>query len=46
MEFESLFVVKGPATDATDAPQPWGLLCNPVMKMISFFSFFRAMEHR
>jgi hypothetical protein len=33
------FVVKGPAADATDAPQPWGLLCNPVMKMISFFVF-------
>ena len=31
------FWVKGPAADATDAPQPWGLLCNPVMKMISFF---------
>jgi hypothetical protein len=27
----------GPPADATDAPQPWGLLCNPVMKMISFF---------
>jgi hypothetical protein len=39
-------VVKGPAADATDAPQPWGLLCNPVMKMISIFSFFRVMEHR
>jgi hypothetical protein len=26
-------VVKGPAADATDALQPWGLLCNPVMKM-------------
>jgi hypothetical protein len=26
-------VVKGPAADATDAPQLWGLLCNPVMKM-------------
>jgi hypothetical protein len=23
------FVVKGPAADATDAPQPWGLLWNP-----------------
>jgi hypothetical protein len=33
------FVMKGPAADATDAPQPWGLLCNPVMKMISFFVF-------
>jgi hypothetical protein len=32
-------VVKGPAADVTDAPQPWGLLCNPVMKMISFFLF-------
>jgi hypothetical protein len=31
-------VVKGPAADATDTPQPWGLLCNTVMKMlISFF---------
>jgi hypothetical protein len=33
------FVVKGPAADATDAPQPLGLLCNPVMKMISVFFF-------
>jgi hypothetical protein len=41
------FVEKGPAADPTDAPQPSGLLCNPVMKMISFFfSFFRVMEHR
>jgi hypothetical protein len=39
-------MVKGPAEDATDAPQPWGLLCNPVMKMISSFSFFQVMEHR
>jgi hypothetical protein len=31
-------LVKGPAADATDAPQPWDLLCNPVMKMISVFS--------
>jgi hypothetical protein len=34
---------KGPAADGTDAPQPQGLLCNPVMKvkrnMISFFIF-------
>jgi hypothetical protein len=41
-EIEVLFFVeKGPAADATDAPQPQGLLCNPVMKMkrkmISFF---------
>jgi hypothetical protein len=32
-------VVKGPAADDTDAPQPWGLLCNPVTKIISFFVF-------
>jgi hypothetical protein len=32
-------VVKGPAADTTDAPQPWGLLCNPVMKIISLFVF-------
>jgi hypothetical protein len=34
-----VFVVKGPTADATDAPQPWGLLCSPVMKIISFFVF-------
>jgi hypothetical protein len=28
--------VKGPAGNATDAPQPWGLLYNPVMKVILF----------
>jgi hypothetical protein len=43
-------VVKGPAADATDAPQPWGLLCNPtikmIKKMISLFSFFHIMERR
>jgi hypothetical protein len=33
------FVVKGPAADATDAPQPWDVLCNPVMNMISYFVF-------
>jgi hypothetical protein len=36
--------VKGPAADATDAPQPWGLLCKPAMK-ISAISFFRVIEH-
>jgi hypothetical protein len=41
-----LFVLKGPAADATDAPQPKGLLCNPVMKMIRFFSFLQVTEHR
>jgi hypothetical protein len=34
-----ILALKGPAADGTDAPQPWGLLCNPVMKII-FFSFF------
>jgi hypothetical protein len=37
------FLLEGPAADATDAPQPSGLLCNPMMKikrkMISFFIF-------
>jgi hypothetical protein len=46
LEAGGFFVVKGPAADDMDAPQPWGLLCNPVMKMISFFLFFRLMEHR
>jgi hypothetical protein len=36
-------VEKGPAAEATDAPQPEGFLCNPVMKMkrkmIIFFIF-------
>jgi hypothetical protein len=32
-------MVKGPSSDATDAPQPWGLLCNPMMKMIIFCPF-------
>jgi hypothetical protein len=31
--------VKGPAADATDAPQPLGFLCNPMMKIISLFRF-------
>ena len=34
-----LFFVKGPAADTTDAPPSWGLLCNPAMKMFSFFVF-------
>jgi hypothetical protein len=42
----SFFAVKGPAADATDTPQPWGLLWNPVMKMISFISFFFIIELR
>ena len=40
-------VEKGPAADATDSPLPYGLLCNPVMKlkrrmMISFFLFIQV----
>jgi hypothetical protein len=40
-DFIFFFNKKGPAADATDAPQPKGLLCNPVMKrkMINFFHF-------
>ena len=34
------FVKQGPAADATTAPQPWGLLCNPVMKRKMISSFF------
>jgi hypothetical protein len=37
---KNFFVANGPAADATDAPQPWGLLCNPVIKIISFFFTF------
>jgi hypothetical protein len=35
------FVEKDPATKATDAPQPYGFLCNPMMKrkMIIFSVF-------
>jgi hypothetical protein len=32
-------VEEGRAADATDAPQPWGFLCNPVMKMTMMMSF-------
>jgi hypothetical protein len=40
-------MVKGPAADATDAPQPSGFLCNPVMKMSSFFyQVLQLMEHQ
>jgi hypothetical protein len=28
-QFFVVVVVKGPAANATDAPQPLGLLCNP-----------------
>jgi hypothetical protein len=43
-EIEGYFflVVKGPAADATDALQPWGSLCNPMMMMIIIFCPFRS----
>jgi hypothetical protein len=33
-------VMKGPAAGATDAPQPWGFLCNPMMKMTMMIIIF------
>jgi hypothetical protein len=38
--FRFFLVVKGPAADATDAPQPWGFLCNPMMKMMMMIIIF------
>jgi hypothetical protein len=38
-----LFCGMDPAADAMGAPQPWGLLCNSVMQVCSFF---RVTEHR
>jgi hypothetical protein len=35
-----ILVVKGPAADATDALQPWGLFCNPMMKMKMIIVFW------
>ena len=40
MYYFSLCVVKGPAAEATDAPQPKGFLCNPVMKTKDHQFFF------
>jgi hypothetical protein len=42
------FLLKGPTADATDAPQPEGLLYNPVMRVavVLFFVLFQVMEHR
>jgi hypothetical protein len=44
-----IFLLNGPAADATDAPLPEGLLYNPVMKMmmkVSFFCFYILMKQR
>jgi hypothetical protein len=40
----AFLLVKGPAADATDAPQPSGSLFHPVMKMIIFFVFFHVID--
>jgi hypothetical protein len=37
--------VKGPAADATDAPQPLRLIVQLCDEDYQFFSFFRVMEH-
>jgi hypothetical protein len=40
-------MVKGPAADATDASQPYGFLCNPMMDMSSFFyQVLQVMEYQ
>jgi hypothetical protein len=38
-------VLKGPAAYATGVPQPYGFLCNPMMKMIIIFVLSLVMEH-
>jgi hypothetical protein len=45
----SIFLVeKGPAADATDAPQVYAFLCNLIMKMkiMTIFVLFQVVEHR
>jgi hypothetical protein len=37
---EFFLVVKGPAANVTDALQPRGFLCNPMMMMIIIFCPF------
>ena len=32
--------LRSPQQMLTDAPQPWGLLCNPVMKIMKIMRFF------
>jgi hypothetical protein len=39
-----IIFVKGAAADATDAPQPWGLLCNPVMKMVRVVPMYQNIN--
>jgi hypothetical protein len=38
-------LLKGPAADATDTPQPEGLVCNPVMKMMKMIMRFFCFLH-
>jgi hypothetical protein len=43
------FAVEGPTADATDTPQPWGLLCNPWWRWRErwpVFSLFQVKEQR
>jgi hypothetical protein len=42
----TFFLLKGPAADVTEAQHPYSLLCNLVMKMMTFFLFSILMEHR
>jgi hypothetical protein len=44
----AVFFMKGPAADATDAPQPKAFCATPVMKMSSFFFYqvLQLMEQR
>jgi hypothetical protein len=47
--FNSSFLLENdPAADATDAPQSWGFLCNPMIKtkMMIIFCPFQVTEHR
>jgi hypothetical protein len=41
--FEQMFflLLKDPVADFTEAPQPEGLMCNPIGKMMRFFLFFQ-----
>jgi hypothetical protein len=40
------YLLKGPAADATDAPQPWRLIVQPCDEDDDFLCFSILMEHR
>jgi hypothetical protein len=40
----TLFVEKGPTADATDAPEPWGLLCNPCVEDKDDYFFIHSSK--